>query len=176
MNHDSSAITPPDAERVRAGDITWQRAKRRSLVQGAVRPVHIVKSSYSRRTLIGGRWFQVKVRSSSSRRAKTASSRPHAPAPATAGDAVRAGLQGALHQRPGRCARTGPSRPRAAGTAPQTTTGNPRWSCVEVAALADGRVAVRNSRHPAGPALVYTRAEIAAFPPGAKAGEFDDLA
>ena len=45
--------------------------------QGAVRPVHIVKSPYSRRTLIGGRWFQIKVRSSSSRRAKTASSRPY---------------------------------------------------------------------------------------------------
>jgi len=53
---------------------------------------------------------------------------------------------------------------------------NPSGSCVEVAALADGQVAVRNSRHPSGPALVYTRAEIAAFLAGAKAGEFDDLA
>jgi hypothetical protein len=53
---------------------------------------------------------------------------------------------------------------------------NPSGSCVEVAALADGQVAVRNSRHPSGPALVYTRAEIAAFLTGAKAGEFDDLA
>jgi Domain of unknown function (DUF397) len=53
---------------------------------------------------------------------------------------------------------------------------NPSGSCVEVAALADGAVAVRNSRHPSGPALVYTRAEIAAFLAGAKAGEFDDLA
>jgi hypothetical protein len=53
---------------------------------------------------------------------------------------------------------------------------NPSGSCVEVAALADGQVGVRNSRHPSGPALVYTRAEIAAFLAGAKAGEFDDLA
>jgi hypothetical protein len=53
---------------------------------------------------------------------------------------------------------------------------NPSGSCVEVAALADGQVAVRNSRHPSGPALVYTRAEIAAFLAGAKTGEFDDLA
>lgn len=53
---------------------------------------------------------------------------------------------------------------------------NPSGSCVEVAALAGGQVAVRNSRHPSGPALVYTRAEIAAFLAGAKAGEFDDLA
>src|SRR5215471_9454976 len=50
---------------------------------------------------------------------------------------------------------------------------NPSGSCVEVAALDDGGVAMRNSRHPSGPALVYTRAEIAAFLAGAKAGEFD---
>ena len=36
-------------------------------------------------------------------------------------------------------------------------------------------VAVRDSRDPRGPALIYTRAEIAAFLAGAKAGEFDDL-
>jgi hypothetical protein len=53
---------------------------------------------------------------------------------------------------------------------------NPSGSCVEVATLSDGEIAVRNSRHPAGPALIYTRAEIAAFLAGAKAGEFDDLA
>jgi Domain of unknown function (DUF397) len=53
---------------------------------------------------------------------------------------------------------------------------NPSGSCVEVAGLPDGEIAVRNSRHPSGPALIYTRAEIAAFLAGAKAGEFDDLA
>jgi hypothetical protein len=53
---------------------------------------------------------------------------------------------------------------------------NPSGSCVEVAVLPDGEIAVRNSRHPSGPALIYTRAEIAAFLAGAKAGEFDDLA
>jgi hypothetical protein len=37
-------------------------------------------------------------------------------------------------------------------------------------------VAVRNSRDPQGPALVYTRAEISALLAGAKDGEFDDLA
>jgi hypothetical protein len=52
---------------------------------------------------------------------------------------------------------------------------NPSGSCVEVALLRDGEIAVRNSRHPSGPALIYTRAEIAAFLAGAKAGEFDDL-
>nr|WP_176662453.1 DUF397 domain-containing protein [Saccharomonospora azurea] len=49
-------------------------------------------------------------------------------------------------------------------------------NCVEVARLASGDVAVRNSRDPRGPALVYTQAEIAAFLAGAKEGEFDDLA
>jgi Domain of unknown function (DUF397) len=52
---------------------------------------------------------------------------------------------------------------------------NPSGSCVEVALLPGGEIAVRNSRHPSGPALIYTRAEIAAFVAGAKAGEFDDL-
>jgi hypothetical protein len=52
---------------------------------------------------------------------------------------------------------------------------NPTGSCVEVAELPGGAIAVRNSRHPSGPALIYTRAEIAAFLTGAKNGEFDDL-
>ena len=41
--------------------------------------------------------------------------------------------------------------------------------------LDGGGIAVRNSRHPSGPALVYTRAEIDAFLIGVKNGEFDDL-
>jgi hypothetical protein len=52
---------------------------------------------------------------------------------------------------------------------------NPSGSCVEIASLSDGEVAVRNSRYPSGPALIYTRAEISAFLAGAKANEFDDL-
>ena len=52
---------------------------------------------------------------------------------------------------------------------------NPNGACVEVALLPDGGIAVRNSRFPGGPALVYTRAEIAAFLAGAKAGEFDHV-
>jgi hypothetical protein len=53
---------------------------------------------------------------------------------------------------------------------------NPNGNCVELAELPDGGVAVRNSRHPQGPALVYTPAEISAFVAGAKAGEFDHVA
>ncbi|MBY8885575.1 DUF397 domain-containing protein [Streptomyces sp. PTM05] len=52
---------------------------------------------------------------------------------------------------------------------------NPGGNCVEVAALPQGGFAVRNSRHPEGPALVYTHAEIEAFIGGAKDGDFDAL-
>jgi Domain of unknown function (DUF397) len=52
---------------------------------------------------------------------------------------------------------------------------NPNGNCVELAGLPGGDVAVRNSRHPSGPALVYTPAEMAAFVQGAKDGDFDDL-
>ena len=48
--------------------------------------------------------------------------------------------------------------------------------CVEVAGLPDGGVALRNSRDPEGPALVFTRAELRAFLDGAKGAEFDSLA
>ncbi|MEV6123375.1 DUF397 domain-containing protein [Streptomyces sp. NPDC052077] len=47
-------------------------------------------------------------------------------------------------------------------------------NCVEVARV-DGGIAMRNSRFPDGPALVYTTAEVAAFLAGAKEGEFDHL-
>ncbi|MBG0818835.1 DUF397 domain-containing protein [Planomonospora sp. ID82291] len=52
---------------------------------------------------------------------------------------------------------------------------NPSGNCVEVAGLPGGAVAVRNSRDPGGPALIYTRAEVDAFVRGVKDGEFDDL-
>ncbi|GAB7029953.1 DUF397 domain-containing protein [Streptomyces sp. NPDC021749] len=52
---------------------------------------------------------------------------------------------------------------------------NPSGNCVELAVLSDGGVAVRNSRFASGPALIYTRDEMAAFVQGAKDGDFDDL-
>jgi hypothetical protein len=52
---------------------------------------------------------------------------------------------------------------------------NAEGNCVEVAALAGGGIAFRNSRDPEGPALVYTPVEVAAFLAGAKDGEFDHL-
>jgi len=50
---------------------------------------------------------------------------------------------------------------------------NQSGNCVEVAQLPNGDVAVRNSRFPEGPALIYTRAEITAFVEGANDGDFD---
>jgi Domain of unknown function (DUF397) len=57
----------------------------------------------------------------------------------------------------------------------KSTASNPSGACVELAELPDGGVAMRNSRHPAGSQLTYTRAEIAAFVTGVYAGEFDDF-
>lgn len=53
---------------------------------------------------------------------------------------------------------------------------NPSGNCVEMAALpGDQGIAVRNSRDPHGPALVYTMDEMVAFINGAKDGDFDNL-
>ena len=48
-------------------------------------------------------------------------------------------------------------------------------NCVEVAALPDGRIAMRNSKHPEAGTVYFTRKEMAAYIAGVKAGEFDDL-
>jgi uncharacterized protein DUF397 len=47
--------------------------------------------------------------------------------------------------------------------------------CVELVALPQGGVAMRNSTDPSGPALVFTNGEMDAFLDGAKKGEFDAL-
>ncbi|HEV2639424.1 MAG TPA: DUF397 domain-containing protein [Actinocrinis sp.] len=46
-------------------------------------------------------------------------------------------------------------------------------NCVEIAELVDGGRAVRDSKDPNGPALMFTAAEWAAFIGGVKDGEFD---
>ena len=50
---------------------------------------------------------------------------------------------------------------------------SPSGNCVEAAFLTDSEVAVRNSRFPDGPALIFTDAEWDAFLRGVKAGNFD---
>jgi Domain of unknown function (DUF397) len=46
--------------------------------------------------------------------------------------------------------------------------------CVEIAA-AVGNIAIRDSKDPGGPILVYTTSEFRAFLDGARNGEFDAL-
>jgi hypothetical protein len=48
-------------------------------------------------------------------------------------------------------------------------------NCVEAMKLSDGRVALRQSTDPDGPALIYTHHEMATFIRGAKRGEADFL-
>ena len=48
-------------------------------------------------------------------------------------------------------------------------------NCVEIAVLPGGDVAMRNSRDPRGPALIFTRAEWEAFSGGVADGEFEHL-
>jgi hypothetical protein len=48
-------------------------------------------------------------------------------------------------------------------------------NCVEVARLPGGGVAMRNSRHPEGPALIFTSSEFEAFMLSARDGDFNNL-
>jgi hypothetical protein len=48
-------------------------------------------------------------------------------------------------------------------------------NCVETARLPGQEVAVRNSRDPQGPALIFSQAEVWSFLEGVKDGDFDDL-
>ena len=57
----------------------------------------------------------------------------------------------------------------------KSSASNPSGSCVEIAELPGGAVAVRNSRDAGGQALIYPRAEMAAFLRAIKNGEFDGL-
>jgi hypothetical protein len=57
----------------------------------------------------------------------------------------------------------------------KSSRSNPSGNCVELAPLPGGGIAMRNSRDPEGPALIYTHDEIAAFIAGARDGDFDNL-
>jgi hypothetical protein len=52
---------------------------------------------------------------------------------------------------------------------------NPNGACVEMAVIGGNVIAVRNSRFPRGPALLYTRAQMSDFLVGIKGGEFDHV-
>lgn len=57
----------------------------------------------------------------------------------------------------------------------KSTRSNADGNCVETAVLPGGGVAVRNSRFPKGPALVFAREEMAAFLRAARQGRLDFL-
>jgi hypothetical protein len=54
-----------------------------------------------------------------------------------------------------------------------THSGGTGGNCVEVAPLPDGRRALRNSKDPEGPVLVFSSTEWSAFVAGVHDGEFD---
>jgi len=55
----------------------------------------------------------------------------------------------------------------------KSSRSNAEASCVEVTDLDGGRRAVRDSKDPAGPVLIFPRTEWAAFTAGVRSGEFD---
>lgn len=55
----------------------------------------------------------------------------------------------------------------------KSTRSGAQGNCVEVAQLSTGMIALRNSRDPDGPALIFTPDELAAFLAGVNVGEFD---
>lgn len=59
-----------------------------------------------------------------------------------------------------------------AATWQKSSRSTTKGSCVEVADL-DAHCAVRDSKNPTGPALMFTAAEWSAFTAGVCAGEFD---
>jgi hypothetical protein len=52
---------------------------------------------------------------------------------------------------------------------------NSQGTCVELAGLPDGDIAVRNSRFPDGAVLRYTKADMRALIEGVKKGDFDNF-
>jgi hypothetical protein len=70
MDHASGASAPEATEAVQVGDASWQRAQWRGLVQGAVRPVGVVKvlalAQHGHQVAL----FQINVRSASSPQAE----------------------------------------------------------------------------------------------------------
>ena len=63
---------------------------------------------------------------------------------------------------------TGQRSSGARGWRKSSWSGPTGGNCVESAALPGGAVAVRNSRHPGGPALIFTAARWDAFVSGLK--------
>jgi Domain of unknown function (DUF397) len=57
----------------------------------------------------------------------------------------------------------------------KSTRSNSTGNCVELARLTGSQIGVRDSKHPSGPALIFTGDEIAAWITDLKTGRHDDL-
>jgi Domain of unknown function (DUF397) len=52
---------------------------------------------------------------------------------------------------------------------------SPQGNCVEFTGLPGGQIAMRNSRHPDGPALIFTEGQLRDLIDTLKSGDFDHL-
>jgi len=55
----------------------------------------------------------------------------------------------------------------------KSSRSNGQYSCIEVADLDSGYQAVRDSKNPTGPTLIFPRTQWAAFTTGVHTGQFD---
>ena len=69
--------------------------------------------------------------------------------------------------------RVAPPATLADATYTKSTRSTGTGNCVEVATLPDSHRAVRDSKHPTGPALTFTASQWAAFTTSIRTGEFD---
>jgi len=65
------------------------------------------------------------------------------------------------------------AKPMLATWRKSSFSGGSSQECVEVAALVNGSVAVRDSKDPSGPVLLFSQGEWIAFVQGVRAGEFE---
>jgi hypothetical protein len=69
--------------------------------------------------------------------------------------------------------RVAPPAALADATYRKSTRSTAAGNCVEVAALPGGHRAVRDSKNPTGPALIFTAAEWTTFTTSLRTGDFD---
>lgn len=68
-----------------------------------------------------------------------------------------------------------PAAVLAATTWVKSSYSNPSGNCVELAALAGGKIAIRHSRHPGGPNVICSRAQLLAVLQAVRQEGFDGL-
>ena len=57
----------------------------------------------------------------------------------------------------------------------KSSLSSPQGNCVEFTGLPGGQIAMRNSRHPDGPALIFTQGQLRDLIDTLKSGELDHL-